>query len=264
MMNKLKKILASPGVTVGAFVLAAALLGFSTIGGARAALTYYSDNYVSTVQLQEIGVQLIENGAIVAQGNAAAASRGSGNTLLGTMYLNGSTTPEDPAAAFKPGALYREVLAVQNPAAAQTEGAETITHYVRVSIYRYWERQTADGQWVKDPSLNPALIRLNLLTGNGWVEDVSARTDERTVLYYTLPLAPGETTSAFSDTLMIAPEVATSVSGSGTTTTYLYDDAGFQLMVQVDAVQDHNAQNAILSAWGRKVTIAGDGTLSLG
>ena len=40
MMKKLSKLITSPAVTVTAFVLAAALLLFSTIGGTRAALTY--------------------------------------------------------------------------------------------------------------------------------------------------------------------------------------------------------------------------------
>ena len=36
------------------------------------------------------------------------------------------------------------------------------------------------------------------------------------------------------------------------------------LKAEVDAVQIHNAEDAILSAWGAKVSIADDGTLSLG
>ena len=62
-MKKFKKILASPITTIAAFVLAAGLLLFSSIGGARAALTYFSDDYAANIQLQEIGVTLVENGA---------------------------------------------------------------------------------------------------------------------------------------------------------------------------------------------------------
>ena len=46
------------------------------------------------------------------------------------------------------------------------------------------------------------------------------------------------------------------------TTTYTYDDQFFALEVQADAVQTHNAEDAIKSAWGRDVTISGT-TLSL-
>ena len=39
-------------------------------------------------------------------------------------------------------------------------------------------------------------------------------------------------------------------------TTYLYDGVQFRLKVEVDAVQEHNAEDAILSAWGRKVSVS--------
>ena len=47
------------------------------------------------------------------------------------------------------------------------------------------------------------------------------------------------------------------------TTTYDYDGARFTLEVQVDAVQTHNAADAIKSAWGVDATVAEDGTLSI-
>ena len=62
-MKKAKKILTSPVTTIAAFVLAAGLLLFSSVGGARAALTYFSDDYSSDIRLEEIGVTLLENGA---------------------------------------------------------------------------------------------------------------------------------------------------------------------------------------------------------
>ena len=34
------------------------------------------------------------------------------------------------------------------------------------------------------------------------------------------------------------------------TTTYVYDNVAFQIEAQVDAVQTHNASDAIKSAWG--------------
>ena len=89
-MKQLRRLLSSPAVTVGAFALAACLLAFSTIGGTRAALTYYSENYVSTVQMHELGVSLVENGAVVATGNAVTSARAARegeqmSALLGTL-----------------------------------------------------------------------------------------------------------------------------------------------------------------------------------
>mgnify|MGYP000037232964 CR=1 FL=1 len=47
------------------------------------------------------------------------------------------------------------------------------------------------------------------------------------------------------------------------TTTYEYDGALFVLEATVDAVQTHNAKDAIKSAWGVDVNISDDGALSL-
>jgi hypothetical protein len=54
------------------------------------------------------------------------------------------------------------------------------------------------------------------------------------------------------------------ISDDGKTITTSYDYDGWQFCIEaaVDAVQDHNAEDAIKSAWGRDVTISG-GTLQL-
>ena len=145
-MKQLRRLLSSPAVTVGAFALAACLLAFSTIGGTRAALTYYSENYVSTVQMHELGVSLVENGAVVATGNAVTSARAARDgeqmsALLGTLILEQSGAAEPASEPFKLGAVYREQLAVHNPkdnGADAAAGAANITQYVRVTIRRYW------------------------------------------------------------------------------------------------------------------------------
>ena len=58
------------------------------------------------------------------------------------------------------------------------------------------------------------------------------------------------------------PEGHLTANGSRITTTYDYDGARFCLEATVDAVQEHNAEDAIWSAWGRRVTVH-NGTLSL-
>ena len=47
------------------------------------------------------------------------------------------------------------------------------------------------------------------------------------------------------------------------TTTYDYDGVEFRVEVEVNAVQTHNAQDAIWSTWGREVSISSDKKLSL-
>ena len=60
-MKKQKKRMkvASPVVTVALFVVAVALLLGSSIGGTRAALTYYSETYSSRIQMYDIGITLL-------------------------------------------------------------------------------------------------------------------------------------------------------------------------------------------------------------
>ena len=245
-MNKIKKFLTSSKVSMGAFVLAVVLLGFSSIGGARAALTYYSENYVSQVQMQNIGVTLLENGAAVSSRDYGSAADGSWTESSGNLLVN--MVPEGEK--FKLGQVYDENLAVQNTG--------SINEYVRVTIYKYW--MDKDGNKIPK-ALSPELIKLNL-TGNGWVEDSEARTDERTVLYYTSLLPVGATSTAFADTLQVDPAVGTKVkietAEDGTEKmVYEFDGAQFCIEAKVDAVQEHNAQDAILSAWGKNVTISG-------
>ena len=47
------------------------------------------------------------------------------------------------------------------------------------------------------------------------------------------------------------------------TTKFNYDGVQFNIDAQVDAVQTHNAVDAIKSAWGIDVEITENGTLSL-
>ena len=109
------------------------------------------------------------------------------------------------------------------------------------------------------------------MTQNGWLVDEAASTEERTVLYWPQILPVGKTTPEFLDSLKISEKIASKVKKETTTegayttvtTTFLYDDVSFLVEAEVDAVQTHNAKDAIKSAWGIDVNIADDGTLSL-
>ena len=87
-----------------------------------------------------------------------------------------------------------------------------------------------------------------------------------TVLYYTKALKAGKPTPALSDTLRINPSIASdvkqNVSEDGKTITYTYKYNGytFHIDAEVDAVQTHNAKDAIKSAWGVDVNVSDDET----
>ena len=91
------------------------------------------------------------------------------------------------------------------------------------------------------------------------------------MLYYDRPVAPGAVTLPFSDQLKVENGITAKVTqttkteGKYTTitTTYDYDGVRFWLEVEVNAVQTHNAADAIWSAWGRRATVGADGTLRL-
>ena len=130
-----------------------------------------------------------------------------------------------------------------------------------------------DSENKKDLSLQPNLINLNLVnTGENWIIDEKVCTNERTVLYYSYPLEVGEETLPFTDTFSIDSSIKTSVeitvtseySTSKTIKTIKKGEGKRAVIeVQVESIQTHNAEDGILSAWGRKVKIDENGRLIL-
>ena len=127
-------------------------------------------------------------------------------------------------------------------------------------ITKSWQ----DEEGKKYTELSPDLIELNFLTDNGWQVARDQSTTERTVLYYTKAVTAGDTTPALSDTLRINPSIASDVTksekGKTITYTYKYNGYTFHIDAEVDAVQTHNAKDAIKSAWGVDVNVSDDET----
>lgn len=260
------RILVSPVTTITAFALAAVLLLGSGIGGARAALEYYSEDYTSRVQMYDIGVTLVENGSDVAYRNYNSSADGTWSS--GSTALLANTLADAGDTQLKIGKKYPEVITVRN--------SGTINQFVRVSIVKYWA--DPDGNKI-DPknekglyattALTPDLIDLHFTEDGSWVRDDDACTvdegGEREVYYYTKVLTADSETDPLTDTLLIDALVGKTVNqtitknGNRTTikTTYTYDGYSFSLEAEVDAVQDHNGEDAIKSAWGRSVTVSG-------
>jgi len=247
MKMKRKKKCSFPKVTVLLLAASAVLLVGSGVGSARAALTYYSENYSVQMNMQSIGVSLVENDQVVSSRDYADADKWEGTTE-GSLLSN--LLGEDEK--FTPGKKYDEAISVTN--------SGNIDTFVRVIITKSWQ----DANGGKNTSLDPQLIELNYLTDNGWVVAEDQSTTERTVLYYTKALPVGESTPALSDTLRInesiASEVNKTVKDNTITYTYKYDGYTFHLDAEVDAVQTHNAKDAIKSAWGVDVNVTEDET----
>lgn len=236
-MKKVKSIFMKPTILLG---IAAVLLLGSGVGSARAALTYYSDQYSASMDMSTIGVSLKENGKVVSsktyddQGDAT--TNGEGKLLQNLLK-------ED------------EKLAVEN--------SGNIDTFVRVVLTKSW--QDKEG---KNVDLSPALIELGF-NQDGWVINEAQSTDERVVLYYTKVVESKKTTPDFMKTIRISNQLSTMYTKVEDEKTikyqYTYNGYTFTLDAEVDAVQTHNAKDAIKSAWGIDVSVNDDETeLSLG
>lgn len=244
-MKKLKSFISSPKGTLAIFGTAIGLLLFSSVGGARAALTYYSENHMTKIETQRIDVALLEGGTRVNGENA------SGELLQGLV---------SEGEKFQIGQKYDESLSVENTG--------EIDQYVRVIIYKYWVDQ--DGEKVqKVQNVDPYNIELTLANEDEWWEDTEASTRERTVLYCKKRLVGSlsensgdKVTKPFVTGLRINEDVGKIATEGADGVTFDYQGLKFQVKVDVDAVQTHNAEDAILSSWGKNVTVNEDGSLN--
>ena len=282
-MKNLKKWITSTRGTLVLFVLAAGLLAFSTIGSAWAALKYFSEIYKGHVEMYGIGVSLMEKDAndeeaeIVAYRDYVHKSQDEwtetpGDEHIGVLLEGMLGEGEE----LVPGKVYPEEISCKNTG--------TIDQYVRITLYKYWIRPDgskveaadetdSDEKGLTTQDLSPATIQFTFPNlDSDWILDTenSAETEERQIYYYNKLLKAGEDTTAtpLTDTIRIDPSIARymkrteSDDGKTITMTYRYDGWQFCVEATVDAVQDHNAEDAIKSAWGRDVTIS-NGTLSL-
>ena len=292
-MMKTNKLFKSPAVTVVALVAGVGLLLFSVLGTARAALDYRSNIHSIQVQMDDIGLSLLEKGAqdkeakVVSHRNydkeAAAKDNAteeeSWDQEVPGQLLTGMLAENETVALNR---NYKEELSVQNTG--------TINTYVRVKIYKYWKVTDEEGNTRKLTTLSPDLIHLSLDGKDLYDEDVTkfgdwlkdkdedANSDERVVLYYDHLLNSQDVSSLFADTISIDNSIAKQLTQTTTTeedkdgnktttivTTYDYDGIEFCLEARADAVQEHNAEDAIKSAWGLDVTIDEEAkTLALG
>ena len=224
MKKKKKSFPKKPALVLTA---AALLLVGSTVGSTRAALTYYSENYSAQMNMQSIGVSLLENDKVVSSRDYVSNNEWKG-TSEGTLLTNLLGKDE----TFTPGKKYNEAISVKN--------SGTIDTFVRVIITKSWQDEKGN----KNRNLSPDLIELNFLKA----------------------LKAGKPTPALSDTLRINPSIASdvkqNVSEDGKTITYTYKYNGytFHIDAEVDAVQTHNAKDAIKSAWGVDVNVSDDET----
>ncbi len=221
------------------FMLAVLLLMTGTIGGVRAAPQIFNPDFgYGGLELDEIGITLRENGKDVASRNYDSASQSfavSGGSLLKEMLT-------ETDGKLRLGWPYTEALTVYNSGA--------IPEYVRVIVYKYWTDK-AGNKYYDMPN---DLINLHFVTGSGWVADTVSATSERTILYYRNVVPSHASTPAFTDILTISDKVIdyaeVQTSESRKTVTWVADGKTFQIEIEANGVQNHNARSAVKSAWG--------------
>ena len=98
MKKKKKSFPKKPALVLTA---AALLLVGSTVGSTRAALTYYSENYSAQMNMQSIGVSLLENDKVVSSRDYVSNNEWKG-TSDGTLLTNLLGKDE----TFTPGKKY--------------------------------------------------------------------------------------------------------------------------------------------------------------
>lgn len=125
-----------------------------------------------------------------------------------------------------------------------------------------------DGEKATDLSLD--VLDLHLLNSDDWIVDETVTTKDRMVMYYKKVLLAGKTTTNLTDYIRIDDSILwkaeekniTEKNGYATIMMdYTYDGINFAIDIEADAVQTHNAEEAIQSAWGRDVTIDSNGNI---
>ena len=213
--------------TVALLAAAVVLLGSGGVMGTRAIPQITADApYDATIELNEVAVQLHENGQQV----------GTKDELTEEKLF---TALEGKA---EPGKPYKDTVSVVNAGSAP--------EYVRVIVRKYWTNPKGE----KDTKLTPELIELK--TAGGWVEK-KGPSDETTIYYLTSPLASEDSKDLFTGIRVnesVAKERTKTETKDGTKTTitytYTYNGYKFNVEAEVQSVQTHNSAEALKSLWG--------------
>lgn len=200
-------------------------------------------NIEATGQLSSIEISLLENGK--------------------TISCSDNNVIEKP--------MFKEIvdkpLKMEYDVNYSVKNTGSIDIYTRAIIYKKW----LDKDGKTSHSLNPSYIEVMINKNNGWFIDKQKSTSERTVLYYNKILPVNEETTFIAGIKInnsilnyVKQNVTKDSNGNRTIEMeYIHEGTKFALDIEIDAVQTHNAQDAIKEKWGVDVIIADDGTLSL-
>ncbi|MDO4197381.1 MAG: hypothetical protein Q4D13_00160 [Erysipelotrichaceae bacterium] len=230
---------------LGVCLIAGGLYLQAPVNRTAAVLQYVQSDdeaYKTYTDTASLRIALLENGNIVSAGtmesNRTSTDPYAAYGVSGTLSFN----KMDKLVIGKP---YAENVAARN--------IGNYAEYVRVIITKSWTTESG-----KDTSLDPALIELTL-DKKYWVIDTDENTSERTVMYYKEILESNKQTEPFIKGIRISDEIVPVITEKETTndngvtvvtTTFSYEGYIFNVKAEVQAVQTHNAADAITSVWG--------------
>ena len=255
-------------------VIIAVLLMFAGAAGTLAVtasgLPFQSDDYEATFYMNHLQIHLLENSRDVCGGQ---------NTLNGETKVTGGLLTDlgyqdEVLGTADPGRYYSEVIAARN--------GQDVPVYLRMTVRKYWVDVNEDGTaGDKSPVLSPKLIRLafgsEAYNSEYWFLNEEESTSETAVYYYRTELAASSDTEPLFNSLVIDSKIMDKYTDTVTTEpdpenpnltvtihtyTYKYDGCAFVIKCDVQAIQTHNAEDAIHSQWGVYNITAADGKLA--
>lgn len=266
----MKKIVKNPLVLLAVGVL---VVAGSSVGATRAAITYSSRAEQVDFSTSELSVEIqeLQGSEYVAVGKSEKEVNNAAGTVADSLTFPAIAadmmTNDDDKSNDRPftvGKKYDENVRVVNTSAGGYD------EYVRVFVRTSWK--DANG---KNTILDPKLI--NLEYADGWYTDTTENTDaeahgEGYAMYLAKPLAYGESADLIKS-ITIDNEVLTYVKTVGgtekdgkisgvVTDEYQYNGKTFYVEIRVDAVQTHNAEDAILGAWGVHANVNESGVIT--
>lgn len=204
--------------------------------------------------MSSIGTSIVENGNVVANRDYTSDDSWEG-TESGALFSNMTEEIDN----FKLGKRYSYEISVKNSGDIDT--------YVRMII----KKTIQDANGDKDTTISPELIELEF-SDEDWIIAEDQSTPERTVCYYKKILEMGSTTPNLINSIKVdnsigkisTEKLVTDENGYETIeVVYAGAEKSFNLDMEVDAVQTHNAADAIKSAWGVNVTVDSNGDIEL-
>lgn len=204
--------------------------------------------------MSSIGTSIVENGNVVANRDYTSDDSWEG-TESGALFSNMTEEIDN----FKLGKRYSYEISVKNSGDIDT--------YVRMII----KKTIQDANGDKDTTISPELIELEF-SNEDWIIAEDQSTPERTVCYYKKILEMGSTTPNLINSIKVdnsigkisKEKLVTDENGYETIEVgYAGAEKSFNLDMEVDAVQTHNAADAIKSAWGVNVTVDSNGDIEL-